>query len=162
MVYILAYLVDKMKMKMNTLVVMSKEVLLMLIFVTLLMVGVATRNVFLIILSVVLIIIALGAIESDRGVKDTTYVINGRRILARKFLKVKPEKEIGAWGLPFWGLGSLLMLFIGGIIFLGLASIPILIIAVIIRIFVNSWILSIIAAVSLAVLGVIVLYFRLR
>ncbi len=162
MVYILAYLVDKMKMKMNTLVVMSKEVLLMLIFVTLLMVGVATRNVFLIILSVVLIIIALGAIESDRGVKDTTYVINGRRILARKFLKVQPEKEIGAGGLPFWGLGSLLMLFIGGIIFLGLASIPILIIAVIIRIFVNSWILSIIAAVSLAVLGVIVLYFRLR
>ena len=159
MINIMGYFINKIENLLMEIWTALKGGMYLFIFITLLMIGIITSSVLLTIVSAALIIAAMGAIESDRGVKDTTYIIKGKRVLAKKFLKVKPEKE--GWGLG-WGLGSLLIMFTLGIAILAFASIPVLIIAVIIRIFVNSWIISIISSISLFVLGGIAIYFKLR
>ena len=159
MINIMGYFINKIEKLLMEIWTELKGGMYLFIFITLLMIGIITRSVLLTVVSAALIIAAMGAIESDRGVKDTTYIIKGKRVLAKKFLKVKPEKE--GWWLG-WGLVSLLIMLILGIAVLAFASIPILIIAVIIRIFVNSWIMSIIASISLFVLGGVAIYFKLR
>ena len=67
----------------------AKEYLFLIVFITLLMVGIATKRYLLVVLSVLCVIITLGSLRSDRGIKDTTYSIKGKEVSAKTFLKKK-------------------------------------------------------------------------
>ncbi len=87
MISLLGYFMGQLGALIRDMCSMFKEVIFLLVFTAMLIVGVVTRSVLLIVLSLALLVVTMGSIDSDRGVNDTTYIIGGKRVIAKKFLK---------------------------------------------------------------------------
>ena len=57
-----------------------------------LLVGVAKRNAVIIIFASLIMIMSYGYLISDGGMEDVSYIIKGKRVWAKKFLKIKKVK----------------------------------------------------------------------
>lgn len=92
-----------------------KQFIFLFIFVGLLMVGIALKNILIIIIAILGLITSMGALISDRGSEDTNYIIKGKRILAKKWLKKKEITQSRFSAKEFWSV----LLFIIGLFMVG-------------------------------------------
>lgn len=92
-----------------------KQFIFLFIFVGMLMAGIALKNILIIIITILGLITSVGALVSDRGTGDTTYIIKGKRIPAKNWLKKKEIKSSRFTAKAFWGV----ILFILGLLMVG-------------------------------------------